>query len=121
MAKKWKLTQRDIDEGLALLKAVNDDPASRKPFYNWVEQNIIINMSALQNAFDRCFANQNYSRAEKLYHAFANLDYNPRADLTRSLIRLAFVVVIGLGALGGVVYLAKSLFGLDDLRIESTQ
>ncbi|MHA2066224.1 MAG: hypothetical protein ACXABY_17770 [Candidatus Thorarchaeota archaeon] len=101
-----KLTEVALEEGRDFIRAKNLDG-----FMKWIDNNnIVISRVVVKDTYSRLFKLGDTEKALKMFEkVFPGMD--PTADIVGGLAHIGFkvgcAVLLGLGALGGLVYLIK--------------
>ena len=78
----------------------------------WVKTHApLMDESLVRNTFEKAFKWKDAEKALRMFDA-GFVDYDPSKDLKSIFIKLGVVLLLLLGALGGVVYLFRSCTGL---------
>ena len=110
---KWTLTEEERLAGRALLEKafqdLNEEDGGEEAlhqFYDWMDDNIAIDMSIAFEVFQKCHRAQDGVRAVKLFNAVVPQGYDPIKANIAWLLTKNRVVQVGLGVvLLGVYYL----------------
>jgi len=101
-----KLSPEILEEGRELIRAYD-----LEGFLGWVRTHSpLMNQDLIRSTYEKVFRAQDSEKGLKLFDAvFPNLD--PGAERTGIFVRIGCLLFIGLGLLGGIVYLVRSVFG----------
>ena len=78
----------------------------------WVKVNApLMDEDIIQSTFVKVFAMRDTKKALKMFDA-GFVDYDPTQEVLRVVLKLGMLLLVTLGAIGGVVYLVRSCTGL---------
>lgn len=100
-----KLSEEMLDEGRAKVTAMD-----LEGLMTWVKQHVpTVDASEVEKTFRMLLTTRNPDRALKLFDKyFPKVD--PARDIRRGFVRLGCLVFVGLGVLGGIIYLVQTIF-----------
>lgn len=113
---KTTVTSDDIAEGRRLLRnSGSGDAADFELFIDWQREHFGVTEELARSTWSRCIQAGDMGRAEGLFDAVAvAYEANPKRNLYSAIARLvlqigrlALMLIIVLGAIGGVVYLLR--------------
>lgn len=101
-----KLSEEVLEEGRNHIRRLDSFG-----FNKWMIHNVptyCINHDVVMSTYNKLFASGDIAKGLKMFEAIAGID--PAKELRKKFVGCGCVVFVGLGILGGVVYLFRSIF-----------